>query len=211
MAMSGKWLICTACCIWWACTGVCWASFSILDYNVHDIEPAADVELQALQRILNFFDPDIVTFQEAKGQSDITNFLNANPAYQGYRSTTDGAGNRQLIMSKLEIVNTSVCEHELGGFRPLLAATIDLPGPQDLEVLTAHWSSSEPENRVLESANSVQIISNFNQTNPDAFYVYTGDFNETSMLPGGKRNCCCSMVIRYSMRRGSCPLIISKM
>ena len=59
------------------------------------------------------------------------------------------------------------------------AATIDLPGPNNVEVFTAHWSASQPSDRVLESANSEQIISNFNQMNPDAFYLYTGDFNVT--------------------------------
>jgi len=76
------------------------ASFSILDYNVRDIEPAEDVELQALQRIVGFFDPDIVIFQEAKRQSDITNFLNANPAYEEI-VLEHGSGSRWAILGKL--------------------------------------------------------------------------------------------------------------
>ena len=116
------------------------ASFSILDYNVRDIEPAEDVELQALQRIVGFFDPDIVTFQEAKGQSDITNFLNANPAYEGYRSAA------QTIPTGLQLTDTIEASDHLPIF-----AVFTLPGDFNDDNV---WNADDIDLLVLRSTQS---------------------------------------------------------
>ncbi|MFC1782791.1 endonuclease/exonuclease/phosphatase family protein [Planctomycetota bacterium] len=135
---------------------------------------------EALQRIVDYFDPDIIIFQEAKGTGPSDEFLAANPDYEGYYSSGDGAHNRRMIMSKYDIIDESVREYNLGegSLRTMYAATINLPGPRNIEVFTAHWSASSASVRANESAESVSIIQAHNATEPNSLYVYAGDFND---------------------------------
>jgi endonuclease/exonuclease/phosphatase family metal-dependent hydrolase len=156
------------------------AGVTVLDYNVNGIGPAGSDGREALQRIVDYFDPDVILFQEAKGTTYPQEFLQANSDYEGFYSSADGAGNRRMILSKYDIVDASVREHELGegSLRTLFAATIDLPGPRDLEVFTAHWHASSASVRANESAASVAILQAFRASHPGSFYVYAGDFND---------------------------------
>jgi len=65
-----------------------------------------------------------------------------------------------------------------GSLRTLYAATINLPGPRNLEVFTAHWSASSAGVRHNESAQSIAIIQAHNAADPNSLYVYAGDFND---------------------------------
>ncbi len=100
--------------------------------------------------------------------------------YEGFYSSEDGAHNRRMIMSKYDILDSSVREYTLGegSLRTLFAATIDLPGARDLEVFTAHWSAGSASIRASESAESVSIIAAYRQAAPYSFYIYAGDFND---------------------------------
>ena len=44
-----------------------WAGVSILDYNVAGIGYSGNASREALQRIVDYHNPDIIIFQEAKG------------------------------------------------------------------------------------------------------------------------------------------------
>ena len=162
------------------------AGLGLLNYNVSGIGPAGSDAREALQRIVDYFDPDVIIFQEAKGTTYPQEFLAANPEYEGFYSlSADGAHNRQMIMSKYDIIDESVREVELGegSLRKLLAATIHLPGPRDLEVFTAHWTASSASIRDNESAASVALLQSYRSAHPGAFYVYAGDFNDVDSCP----------------------------
>jgi len=79
-----------------------------------------------------------------------------------------------------DIIDESVREYNLweGSVRTMFAATIDLAGPHDLEVFTAHWSASSTGVRDNESAETLVIIQAYNAANPNSLYVYAGDFND---------------------------------
>lgn len=154
---------------------------SVLNYNVQGIEEAGTDGREALQRIVDYFDPDVITFQEAKGTACPNDFLVYNSDYEGfYSKSEDGAHNRQMIMSKYDIIDDSVREYNLGegSLRTLFAATIDLPGPKELEVFTAHWNYEVASIRDNESAESVAIIQAYREEHPYSLYIYTGDFND---------------------------------
>jgi exonuclease III len=154
---------------------------SILNYNVNAIEARGTDGREALQRIVDYLDPDIIIFQEARGTKEPNDFLAYNSDYEGfYSQDADGAGNRLMIMSKYDIIDESVREYFLGegSLRPLYAATIDIPGSKDLEVFTAHWNASDPNVRENESNESVAIIGAYRAAHPSAFYIYAGDLNE---------------------------------
>ncbi len=157
-----------------------WPGFSVLDYNVSGIGAAGTEAREALQRIVDYFDPDVIVLQEAKGTTYPQQFLAANPGYEGVYSSGDGAHNRRMIMSKYDIIDASVREHDLGegSLRSLFAATIDLPGPKDLEVFTAHWHASSAAVRANESAASVARLQAYGAAHPGAWYLYAGDFND---------------------------------
>ena len=170
----------TICVILSLCSLTGGAEVSILNYNVNGIGAPGTDGREALQRIVDYFDPDILIFQEAKGTTYPNDFLTVNSDYEGYYSSPDGAWNRRMIMSKFDIIDESVREYNLGGgsLRTMYAATIDLPGPHDLEVFTAHWHSSDTGIRDNESAESVAIIQAHREANPNSLYIYAGDFND---------------------------------
>lgn len=156
------------------------ANISILNYNVRGIGAYGTDARQALQRIVDYFEPDIITFQEAKGTTNPNDFLTVNSDYEGFYSTEDGAHNRRMIMSKFDIIDESVREYSLGpdSYRTLFAATIDLPGPNDMEIFTAHWDYERTGVRDVESSESISILQAYRSANPDSFYIYAGDFND---------------------------------
>jgi len=162
-----------------------WTGFSVLDYNVSGIGAAGTDPREALQRIVDYFDPDIIIFQEAKGTTYPQQFLDANADYEGVYSSADGAQNRRMIISKYDIIDASVREHPLGdgSLRTLFAATIDLPGAQDLEIFTAHWHASSATVRANESAASVALIEAYRAAHPGTWYLYAGDFNDVDTSP----------------------------
>jgi len=80
-----------------------WPGFSVLDYNVSGIGAAGTEAREALQRIVDYFDPDVIVLQEAKGTTYPQQFLAANPGYGGVYSSGDGAHNRRMIMSKYDM------------------------------------------------------------------------------------------------------------
>lgn len=153
---------------------------SILNYNISSVGAVGTDGRVALQRIVDHFDPDIIIFQEARGTTNPDSFLAVNSDYEGYYSSGDGAHNRRMIMSKYDIIDASVREFNLGegSVRTLYAATIDIPGDQDIEVFTAHWNATFETVRDNESAESVSIITDYHQSNPNSFYLYAGDFND---------------------------------
>lgn len=166
-------------------TSPAWAKLGVLDYNVNGIGPSGSEGREALQRIVDFFDPDVLIFQEAIGTTYPQQFLAANADYEGFYSSSDGAGNRRMIMSKFDILDESVREYELGegSLRTLFAVTLDLPGPHDLEVFTAHWNASSASVRENESATSASILQSYRLASPGSWYVYAGDFNDVDTSP----------------------------
>lgn len=156
------------------------AGLSILQYNVNGIRASGTPRREALQRIVDYFDPDVIVMQEAKGITNVQAFLAFNSDYEGFYSSADGAANRRMIMSKYDIIDESVREDALGveSKRTLFSATIDLPGPHDLVVFTAHWDASRAGVREGESLASVAILQAFRLMNPDLLYLYAGDFND---------------------------------
>ena len=54
------------------------ADVTILNYNVNSILAAGPAGREALQRIVDHFDPDIIVFQEAKGTTNPDDFLSVN-------------------------------------------------------------------------------------------------------------------------------------
>lgn len=153
---------------------------SVLNYNVNGIGATGTDGREALQRIVDYFDPDIIIFQEAKGTTYPDDFLATNSDYEGFYSSGDGAHNRRMIMSKYDIIDESVREYPLGegSLRTLYAATIDIPGAKDLEVFTAHWNASSTSVRDNESAESVAIIGAYQAAHPNSLYIYSGDLND---------------------------------
>ena len=112
-----------------AITGIFWSSvcivlflysfsfgtdISVLNYNVNGIGAPGTDGREALQRIVDYFDPDIIIFQEAKGTTYPDDFLAFNSDYEGFYSSGDGAHNRRMIMSKYDIIDESVREYSLG-------------------------------------------------------------------------------------------------
>lgn len=159
------------------------AGVSILNYNISGIGDPNSESREALQRIVDYFDPDIIIFQEGKGLTNLLDFFVDNNDYEAFYSSADGAGNRRVIMAKestYDIIDSSVREYSLGegSLRTLFAATIDIPGPKDLEVFTAHWHASSAAVRDNESAASVAIIQDYRENHPYSLYIYTGDLND---------------------------------
>lgn len=168
------------CIVLFLCSSSSGIEISVLNYNVNGIGAAGTDSREALQRIVDYFDPDIIIFQEAKGTTYPDDFLSVNSDYEGYYSSADGAYNRRMVMSKYDIIDSSVREHPLGegSLRTLFAVTIDLPGAKDLEVFMAHWHASDPTIRDNESAASVLIISQYRAAHPNSLYIYGGDLND---------------------------------
>jgi len=160
-------------------------ALSILSYNVAGIQASGSEPREALQRIVSYFDPDIIIFQEARGTQYPNGFLASNPDYEGFYSSPDGASNRLMIMSKHPIIPSSMREYQLGegSLRPMFELKIDLPGPHILAVFTAHWNASSAEVRENESAESVHVLQEFRTENPSTLYLYAGDFNVTDDSP----------------------------
>lgn len=158
----------------------CAADVCILNYNVNGIGAPGTESREALQRIVDYLDPDIIIFQEAKGTENPEDFLASNRDYEGFYSGYDEAWNRQMVMSKYDIIDSSIREYPLGegSLRTLFATTIDLPGPRDLEIFTAHWHASNASIRNNESLESLAIIRAYREKNPSSIYIYAGDLND---------------------------------
>lgn len=61
------------------------AGLGLLNYNVSGIGPAGSDAREALQRIVDYFDPDVIIFQEAKGTTYPQEFLAATIHLPGPR------------------------------------------------------------------------------------------------------------------------------
>lgn len=162
------------------CRGGGGAEITILNYNVAGIDTPGTDGRQALERVVDYFGPDVAVFQEAGSIDSLIGFLARYSGYEGFCSSADAEGNRRFIMSRYDIVDSSVREYDFTDERPrtIFAATIDLPGPRDLEVFTANWHDSEAGIRVIESARSAAVVSAHLAEHPNSLYVYAGDFNE---------------------------------
>jgi endonuclease/exonuclease/phosphatase family metal-dependent hydrolase len=184
--------------------------FSLLTYNVGG-NGAADwstnsAQVQAIARVLQFLNPDIITFQEIPfDQScEMTNFVSVFlPGYALARNSgTDGAI-RSMIASRFPIARStswldgidlrgfgySNVNNSLDNFtRDLFEAEIDVPGfPQPLHVFTTHLKSTSGTtyaDAAAKRAAEAAAITNFLATNlialyPNQPYLLAGDMNDS--------------------------------
>jgi hypothetical protein len=129
-------------------------------------------------RIMQGVDPDIVMIQEfnygTNSASAISGFVSAT--FDGGFSYQRGAGQiPNGIISRWPIVAQGEWTDTLVGNRGFTWAKVDLPGPNDLWVVSVHLLTSSAGNRNNEAG---QLINRFNANIPAGDYLLLGgDFN----------------------------------
>jgi endonuclease/exonuclease/phosphatase family metal-dependent hydrolase len=180
-------------------------ALSILTYNTKgngaDDWSTNAAQVRAIGRVVQYLQPDIITFQEIPyaHTSEMTNFVNAFlPGYfLATNSVTDGAI-RSVIASRFPIARSkSWLPHaNLDSFgytnanftRDLFEAEINAPGfPKPVHVFTTHLKSSSGgyAEAAAKRAAEAAAITNFFATNffvfyPDDPYFLSGDMNEAN-------------------------------
>ncbi len=184
--------------------------FSLLTYNVKG-NGATDwstnaPQVQAVARILQFLNPDIVTFQEIPFDLsyEMTNFVSAFlPGYAVARNSGTDGSIRGVIASRFPITRSTswLDSIDLRGFgysnvnnsldnftRDLFEAQINVPGfAQPLHVFTTHLKSTAGTtyaDAAAKRAAEAAAITNFFATNlfalyPHHPYLLTGDMNDS--------------------------------
>jgi|APLak6261675434_1056106.scaffolds.fasta_scaffold01588_2 endonuclease/exonuclease/phosphatase family metal-dependent hydrolase len=129
-------------------------------------------------RIMQGVDPDIVMIQEfnygTNSASAIAGFVSAT--FDGGFSYQRGAGQiPNGVISRWPIVAQGEWTDTLVGNRGFTWAKVDLPGPNDLWVVSVHLLTSSAGNRNNEAG---QLITRFNANIPAGDYLLLGgDFN----------------------------------
>lgn len=187
-------------------------AFSILTYNVKGNNATNwstnMTQVQAIGRVLQYLQPDIITFNEIPYQYtwQMTNFVAAYlPGY--YLATNSGTDGfiRSVIASRYEIAwshkwldGASLSQFGYTGnfTRDLFQAGIRVPGmPVPLNVFTTHLkaTTSSPQADASKRAAEAAAISNFfvnvylPGTNGLHPYLLTGDLNEDVERPDDSR------------------------
>lgn len=178
-------------------------ALSILTYNTKgngaDDWSTNAAQVRAIGRVVEYLQPDIITFQEIPyaHTSEMTNFVNAFlPGYfLATNSVTDGSI-RSVIASRFPIARSTrwLPHADLDPFgytnanftRDLFEAEINVPGfPKPVHVFTTHLKSSSGgyAEAAAKRAAEAAAITNFFATNffvfyPDDPYFLSGDMNE---------------------------------
>ena len=136
-------------------------------------------------RIFQGLKPDIVAIQEFNYSNNMasdfrsmvdtafgTNFVYYREPYPGSSDIPNG------IISRYPIINSGSWTDTLVGNRGYAWAQIDLPGTNDIYVVSVHLLTSSASNRAAEAANLKALM----QTNfpSNAWIVLAGDFNTDS-------------------------------
>ncbi len=155
-------------------------SFNVLSYN-----SPGSAEYNALVRIVQALDPDILLVQEAANDAGRAAFESAFSEYP-YRhlGAADGGGNRQQTFSRWPLIN--VANIYAGGFtRPSARVDVDIdpgnPGAE-LRIYNCHWKSGSADTdwdlRAAMAAAIRNDINTLRTTRPDFRIIIAGDMNE---------------------------------
>jgi len=185
-------------------------TFRVLDWNVHRDFGGADSDTAAqpaLAKIVNYLEPDIWTINEVGGSNssfnatvahdDVVNFIEdrvtifgANPQegedFFVYIGTIVDGFITNAIISRFPFTVTETFSDAGDGFaalRGLTMALVDLPGPDDVGVFTAHLkalsSTANAERRQAEANADSRNVRSWMNAHPGVATVIAGDFNET--------------------------------
>ncbi len=180
----------------------------ILQYNVEG-NGATDwttnsLQVQAIGRELNYFNPDVITFNEiptTNGLVEMTNWMKA--FLPGFYVVTNSFGDtfiQNAIASRFPITRSASHLHNSNldqyGYtaanftRDLFEAQIAVPNwPAPLHVFVAHLKSGNDQNSADKRAAEASAVSNYfatvyltgtNATHP---YILNGDMNEDAYFP----------------------------
>jgi endonuclease/exonuclease/phosphatase family metal-dependent hydrolase len=161
----------------------------VVAYNIESYGNAGSAEYEAVVRIIQTLDADIVLLQEASNDNGRLAFQSAFAAQYPYRalSAADGAGNRQQTFSRWPLMNPAQLFG--GGFqRSTIRVDVDVdplnPGGE-LRVYNVHWKSgttaSDANLRLLMAQEIRDDILAARAVDPQIRIIVAGDFNE---VPG---------------------------
>lgn len=158
----------------------------IMSFNIESYGPAGSEQYNALVRLVQAVDPDILLTQEATNDAGRLAFQTEFAAIYPFRAlgAADGAGNRQQTFSRWPLMNPA--NLFAGGFlRSTIRVDVDAdpsnPGPE-FRVYNVHWKSgSTPSDALLRFQMAERIrddIVTLRQTDRDFRLLIGGDFNE---------------------------------
>jgi len=148
-----------------------------LNGSSQKIEPSAIRIFQGLK-------PDVVAIQEFNYSNNTTSDIRSlvdtafGASFSYFRETNSGYSIPNGIISRYPIVtNSSWTDAEVGN-RGFAWAQIDLPGTNDLYIVSVHLLTTSSTERAIEAANLKTLIQNNFPAN--AWIVVAGDFNTDS-------------------------------
>ena len=182
----------------------------VLHYNIHRDIGGTDSNVAsqpALAKVVNYLAPDVWAINELGGNSagysaatartTLIAFINANLTIFGpspvegqdyfiYIGTLTDGYITQAIVSRYPFLSTQTYSDAGGGFpvlRGLVSARVNIPGPVELGVFTAHLkafnSTTEASKRQAEAAADAATLQTWLASHPGDGAVMTGDLNET--------------------------------
>ncbi len=185
-------------------------SIRVLDYNIHRDLGGTDSNVSAqpaLAKVVNYLRPDVWTINELGGNSasfnasfarnDLISFIeddltifgpnpNEGTDFFVYLGTFIDGFLTNAIVSRYPLLETQSFSDAGGGFaalRGLTSALLDLPGPTDLGVFTAHLKAfngtADAERRQAEAEADSMHVAKWMDDHPGAAVVLSGDWNET--------------------------------
>lgn len=181
------------------------ATFKVMTYNIHQTVGQSagytSTNAQRLARIVQYYQPDVITVNELEGssttsaQTQLQNWVNAYIPYLGgqpgtsyhtYVSPINDGYIMNAIVSRYPIYSKSAQTLDPRG---LLSGTIDLPDGDDVRVYTCHLKaysdSSSAARRQAGAETAASRISSWSGTtgNYSVLYVLCGDMNEDEDNP----------------------------
>ena len=133
-------------------------------------------------RILQALRPDIIALQEFNYQfgnsQDLARLLMGPDVY--FHREKGGARLPNGILSRWPILASGQWEDPYVGNRSFIWATIAIPGPRPLHVISVHLVKNRPERRIAEARHLLRLIRD--AFPPDDYVVLCGDLNINSRL-----------------------------
>ncbi len=180
---------------------VCFGCLAQNNVNVRVMAANLNGNAQSYQpfalRIFQGLKPDVVAIQEFNYSNNaVADFrylldtaFGTNFVY--YREPFNGGGDiPNGIISRFPIVNSGSWPDTLVGNRGFAWAQIDLPGTNDLYIVSVHLLTSSAGDRSTEAANLKALIqANFP---PNAWVILAGDFNTDSRTESTTMTTCAS-------------------
>ena len=159
----------------------------VMSFNVESYDNPGSASYEALVRIVQAVNPDVLFIQEANNDNGRLAFQTAFATQYPFRAlgAADGAGNKQQTFSRWPLVNPAQLFG--GGFsRATIRVDVDVypenPGPE-LRLYNVHWKTGSTQTDAmlrLAMAHTIQqdIDALRDSGDPDFRILIGGDFNE---------------------------------